>query len=84
MHFYDEKPRKEMGFFGMELDQRNRGQRAVEGKTLVTGCKEMKLSNTQGKKFYPNFTLEKIGIISCQMLNCSTLALVLIRVEILI
>ena len=59
MHFYDEKPRKEMGFFGMELDQRNRGQRAVEGKTLVTGCKEMKLSNTQGKKFYPNFTLEK-------------------------
>ena len=27
-----------MGFFGMELDQRNRGQRAMEEKTLVTGC----------------------------------------------
>ena len=32
MHFYDEKPRKEMGFFGMKLDQRNRGHRAMEEK----------------------------------------------------
>ena len=49
MHFYDEKPRKEMGFFGMELDQRNRGQRAIEEKTLVTECTEMKLSKIRGK-----------------------------------
>ena len=34
MQFYDEKPRKEMGFFGMKLDQRNRGQRAIEEKIL--------------------------------------------------
>ena len=47
------KPRKEMGFFGMELDQRNRGQRAMEEKTLVTGCREMKLSKSQSNKIFP-------------------------------
>ena len=76
MHFYDEKPRKEMGFFGMELDQRNRGQRAMEEKTLVTGCREMKLSKSQGNKIFPGNNLFPV-------LNCSTLALLIIRVEIL-
>ena len=42
-----------MGFFGMELDQRNRGQRAMEEKTLVTRMQGDETEQKPGQQDFP-------------------------------